>query len=237
MRTFSIIVLNLIFGLGTDAQTEVELRNVQEVVNFLSDEWQVLGRGGGYLGDYVDTSDANVPDKVRFLKTQYPDSISFQVFKRNSLIKNEIVHLDSSKTIMGVSWNIKNLLSFVETQLVIKTSISIDHLLLYENCWDCYFFNLRRTTASGVKELNDNPTFEVYPNPTYGVVNIKANNSSHQDMNILLTSLDGRVVLKKTINSDFSLLDLNPLKIKHGMYLLKINHNGNSKTMKIFYCE
>jgi len=73
------------------------------------------------------------------------------------------------------------------------------------------------------------PQFSVYPNPSSNRVTIK--NLKNEEMDILLISLDGRVILKEHITHD---IELDVSGIPSGMYLVRaVNNDGLAKVEKI----
>lgn len=89
---------------------------------------------------------------------------------------------------------------------------------------DCSFF-----VEVGIEQLNHLSDIIVYPNPTNDVLAIK-NNSNTSILEIKLSDLSGKVLLKETVN--FS--NLNIQSLQSGIYILTITLEDKSYTQKIF---
>lgn len=73
--------------------------------------------------------------------------------------------------------------------------------------------------------------FSIYPNPASGYVNIKAS-SVQNDVTVAIYDLNGRMVVNQFLqNTHNAQININSLAI--GVYVVKINSNGNSQTEKL----
>ena len=81
---------------------------------------------------------------------------------------------------------------------------------------------------------NKKSEFNVYPNPTKGVVYIHLP-SQKTKLNLQIVSLNGQLVLSKQVKADrngiFTQIDLS--SISKGVYLLKMNNGNFNETKKI----
>ncbi|WP_309641183.1 T9SS type A sorting domain-containing protein [Flavobacterium sp.] len=77
----------------------------------------------------------------------------------------------------------------------------------------------------------DVDTFEYYPNPTSDVVSFAFKNTSTTIDTIEVMDILGKTLLSKTINHNDAMIDLSSLE--KGIYLVKLNANGQTKTVKI----
>ena len=80
-----------------------------------------------------------------------------------------------------------------------------------------------RTGTTGIKEINTESVFSLYPNPTTGVVNITTNGS----VNAIVYNTLGDVVMKTT-ETNIDLKDLSS-----GVYFVTVYNNKTSKTIKL----
>lgn len=73
--------------------------------------------------------------------------------------------------------------------------------------------------------------FSIYPNPASGYVNIKAS-SVQNNVTVAIYDLNGRMVVNQFLqNTHNAQININSLAI--GVYVVKINSNGNSQTEKL----
>ena len=72
----------------------------------------------------------------------------------------------------------------------------------------------------------------VYPNPTKGSINLKATNFNNRKLSFQLFSMQGQLLLSKTINNDMTRVPMD--RLSEGIYLLKVNLNNKMvKSFKI----
>jgi hypothetical protein len=86
----------------------------------------------------------------------------------------------------------------------------------------------------GVNDVAFNQSFELFPNPTNGLVNIKAKNALNGAVEMQLIDLTGKLVMSRTVNMDNSnvtTLDLSGFA--KGLYNLKLTQNNQSHTVKV----
>ena len=71
--------------------------------------------------------------------------------------------------------------------------------------------------------------FITYPNPTKNTINFQSNITLK---NVIITDLQGRIILKKSINDNLS---INVSNIKNGVYFINLYDKNNTliKTKKI----
>jgi len=83
------------------------------------------------------------------------------------------------------------------------------------------------TCANSVptKEIVENSSFTIYPNPTSGTLNLKIPEVLNQEMQLLVFDLHGRLLIKKAVEEGVS-MDISSLK--SGMYLLGISSSART---------
>ncbi|MDP4238243.1 MAG: beta-1,3-glucanase family protein [Bacteroidota bacterium] len=84
--------------------------------------------------------------------------------------------------------------------------------------------------TSGVTEYVADSNFELYPNPTKNVLNIKIKGNFYY--NITLYDLSGRVMICKNTKPDQSQLQLDIQKLKNGIYFIVLNGQNGTKGFK-----
>ena len=83
---------------------------------------------------------------------------------------------------------------------------------------DCWRNNV------SVKNINENNSFIVYPNPASDVVTFKSNNSLTEAVNVIITDITGRNVGNYSMDAD--VLTVNTKDLSNGVYYYKvITHN------------
>lgn len=96
---------------------------------------------------------------------------------------------------------------------------------------DCTTFEdsieLQINYTVGVKELNQTPSFSMYPNPANDLVSIQLNNSKNGTVKIV--DLVGNVVYSETISSSKT---LNTSEFKNGIYFVTIESEGQRMTSR-----
>jgi len=110
-----------------------------------------------------------------------------------------------------------------------------------ENVANIYFdFNEPVITDPAIFEVSisteiselENAGFEMYPNPTNGIVTIVANKHIEQ---VEVMQLDGRVVRRSSSNT--SQIDLDVSALSSGVYLLKVNYTNEQYSSQILMVE
>lgn len=100
--------------------------------------------------------------------------------------------------------------------------IEIDTLKLGEYT----FGNIGDTTSVGWKESSiQKMELKVYPNPAKQNCIIEFKENLNANCDLLIYTMEGKLVVKKTVNASVSQLELTELS--RGTYLLKLEHNGN----------
>jgi hypothetical protein len=79
-------------------------------------------------------------------------------------------------------------------------------------------------TAAGVKDIDQNTSLVVYPNPTSGLLNLRWNDLPAERANVIITDMVGREVYRTvvTINAAQGETQIDPNGLKDGIYLLSI---------------
>lgn len=80
-------------------------------------------------------------------------------------------------------------------------------------------------------DVFENNSFDCYPNPTSGILNLNFNNASIRIDSVEVLDILGNLLISKTPDYNSTTLDLSALS--KGIYLAKISANGQEKTIKI----
>jgi hypothetical protein len=81
----------------------------------------------------------------------------------------------------------------------------------------------------GINDVSQNNGFSIFPNPSQGIINVKAENKV-LGANFFIYDKSGKSVLSGTLNSDNTIIDIDELS--DGIYLFRIENNTN-QTFKI----
>ncbi|RCT55921.1 reprolysin-like metallopeptidase [Winogradskyella sp. KYW1333] len=92
-------------------------------------------------------------------------------------------------------------------------------------------FNFNIQPVLGTEEFNSNDVL-VYPNPNKGDFNIVMNRE-FQDVNIQLFDIQGREIFNKKHGVDSNTININNINLSSGVYLLRINADGNVLDKKL----
>ncbi|MCA0154055.1 reprolysin-like metallopeptidase [Winogradskyella vincentii] len=92
-------------------------------------------------------------------------------------------------------------------------------------------FNFNIQPVLGTEEFNSNDVL-VYPNPNKGDFNIVMNRE-YQDVNIQLFDIQGREIFNKKYGVDSNTININNINLTSGVYLLRINADGNILDKKL----
>ena len=85
----------------------------------------------------------------------------------------------------------------------------------------------------GIDENIPNFSFNISPNPTSSIFKINFNNLASKNSELIITSMDGQVILKEKIKGKNN-LDIDLSGYNSGMYLIQLKNNkGNYITKKI----
>ncbi len=79
----------------------------------------------------------------------------------------------------------------------------------------------------GINELDKEPSFEIYPNPTNSILNIKSNNQQLQNATIEIKNALGQIVY-----FDIYAPQINISNLPSGIYFLTINNKEDKRTIK-----
>jgi len=91
------------------------------------------------------------------------------------------------------------------------------------NVLDCSNLSVAENTLS---------QFKVYPNPATNVINISLNKTLANDVNVSLTDLQGRQVLKTKIGTA-STTSIDVSSISNGVYILSLESNNKTYSQKV----
>lgn len=88
-----------------------------------------------------------------------------------------------------------------------------------------------KTSTVGIAEIQNKPTFNVFPNPTTSTITIQSN-SDFQNAEIRIINALGKTEMQKLIsNTNTTVLDVSTLS--NGIYFVEIQSNNNFYTQKI----
>lgn len=115
------------------------------------------------------------------------------------------------------SCNINGFRTFIVTDDTIAT------MVCFSSCSDC--------ASTGINSLTQSKFgINIYPNPTSDIANISFSNSS--DRNIYLFDMNGRKI-NQYLNSSEVLLKINTEFLNAGIYVLKVEQEGNVENLKL----
>ena len=83
----------------------------------------------------------------------------------------------------------------------------------------------------GIEEFTQTQAFEIYPNPTSGIVKIKLELLNEANTKLIITNLFGEVVLSEIITENNTQLNVNDFK--KGIYFVTLENKGGKSTRKI----
>ncbi len=87
-------------------------------------------------------------------------------------------------------------------------------------------------TITGItSQLSNNDGWNVYPNPSTGVLYIVNSSTLKETSQVQVLNAIGQVVLEETINSNYKYMDLS--KLNNGVYFVKINSENNSIVKRV----
>jgi hypothetical protein len=85
----------------------------------------------------------------------------------------------------------------------------------------------------GINKI-ENESFELYPNPTNGVLFIKTKKSSKETTTINLIDLSGKILLSETnVIQSNSAYQINITDLPRGAYFLQLNNNEQRIIKKV----
>ena len=92
---------------------------------------------------------------------------------------------------------------------------------------------INQQTGNGIKEINKNLFISIYPNPASSNLSIRLNKALGDKASILITDINGEVVLQKDIESPENSIDINVSWLDNGFYFLQLKDNSMCITKKI----
>lgn len=84
--------------------------------------------------------------------------------------------------------------------------------------------------SSGINELLRDDVINVYPNPSYGNLNIDLKTYNGETVNMMIYDLKGRQAMKQTITNAHTMLDL--VDLAPGTYVLRLDSDKETLTRK-----
>jgi len=92
---------------------------------------------------------------------------------------------------------------------------------------------LKYTQISGIGELYQGISFDIYPNPVTDKIEIQCSEFKTESGIIEILSLNGKKILEKEIKTGIENIELDLNNLNSGMYLCKITIDNRSSTKKI----
>jgi len=86
------------------------------------------------------------------------------------------------------------------------------------------------TQASSVNDLLNKEALSVYPNPSYGQLNIDLDKYNGKELNMRMFAMNGQQVMSRTITSANTMLDV--VDLKAGMYVIRLESGEEAITQK-----
>ncbi|NOZ47213.1 MAG: T9SS type A sorting domain-containing protein [Chlorobi bacterium] len=96
-----------------------------------------------------------------------------------------------------------------------------------------YHLNTTILTHQEIDEISEIKTFSVFPNPTFGNINISSDDFFDKDLKIELVNLNGQVIFSSYFNSSKTDYNIDLPDISKGLYIIKIQCDDFIKTKKI----
>lgn len=85
-------------------------------------------------------------------------------------------------------------------------------------------FDIYQCQSTGINEINKAPSIDVYPSPTFDILNIKLiDYKNANEIQIYIVDLSGRKLIESKLNTDF--LSLNISQLESGLYILQLVEN------------
>ncbi len=88
--------------------------------------------------------------------------------------------------------------------------------------------------SNSISDINSDWTFDVYPNPSDDVINIKLPSVSNGDI-IQLMDARGRILFRDLLQSDIESISLARYAAERGIYMITIIHDGSTYHKKVVY--
>jgi hypothetical protein len=113
----------------------------------------------------------------------------------------------------------------------VKPSNTQSYIVKQDLCgivdYDTVTVAINPTCFVGINELNKQTTFEVYPNPSNSILNIKSNNQQLQNATIEIKNTLGQIVYM-----DVYAHQINISYLPSGIYFITLNHKETKRTIK-----
>ncbi|MBJ7428896.1 MAG: T9SS type A sorting domain-containing protein, partial [Bacteroidia bacterium] len=96
-------------------------------------------------------------------------------------------------------------------------------------------YNEATNTFSEQPKIKEKASFNVYPNPTNGIVKIDWETLSQKPNSVQIFDITGKLLVTKNIAANELSTELNIAEFTNGMYLVKIiSKDGNTVVKKVF---
>ena len=86
------------------------------------------------------------------------------------------------------------------------------------------------TSNVGIKQVLNDASFSVYPNPSHGYLNVELASFSGIPVEMMMYDLRGKQVMRSQLNSAQTTLDL--VDLKAGVYVIRLEAEGETITKR-----
>jgi len=86
------------------------------------------------------------------------------------------------------------------------------------------------TSNVGIKQVLNDASFSVYPNPSYGYLNVELASFNGNPVDMMMYDLRGKQVMRRQISNAQTTLDL--VDLKAGVYVIRLEAEGETITRK-----
>jgi hypothetical protein len=93
--------------------------------------------------------------------------------------------------------------------------------------------NYKLSAIISIQNKNEGLGFQIYPNPASNVISIQSDNMLNNDIQVLLTNLQGQTLLKKDFTRGTNILKMETTGISNGTYFLTLCNNGQKKSFAV----
>ncbi|MFC2137859.1 MXAN_6640 family putative metalloprotease [Bacteroidota bacterium] len=94
------------------------------------------------------------------------------------------------------------------------------------------YINVNADTTEGIESIALN-SYNIYPNPSSGMVYVSVDNSLNSISAIQIISISGEVILVNSIKSNDQLFEIDMTSVEKGMYFLKLIEGNNMRIEKL----
>jgi PKD repeat protein len=98
-----------------------------------------------------------------------------------------------------------------------------------------YLDDINLNIISGIEDINNNSSFNIFPNPTQGNITLQFANEISGDVKIDILDLTGKTIYNKTLNQNAAnSININlGSAVAKGMYLVNVSYNEKTEIKKL----